>query len=324
MQKIVWTILTMLLCSLQATAFNEKDVENALIKLVTGNGYNYNKEGNDILFRAQEGGDVYWFAYKSMNNGNGIFLQLHRIGIKMEGKDANFRQAALEASNMVNANFAGVKVYLDSDANRIAFRQDILISSIKELTTANFRLHMSAFSNMIKSFDNETRAILKRNLAKARQDSIAQAIRQKETDDKAARKEDSVIVVEQNNSPITISKAEVCNCDNSGKIISKYGETIKANEAKFIRPRLILQASQKGTYTLRVKISNGKGSTILPKRDAKYTLEHNIAIERTGRNYTVELEPFGSVLGGIWKADTYNIDFYDGDTYIYHDTFTVK
>lgn len=320
MQKFILCFAAILCAISSAWAIDlDKEREN-LINLLKNNGYDYafDQKDQSVTFRYTKQ-QVYWITLQSVNNGKALGMQINRKGFKLKGEKPFLIEPSQVAMDKVNAQYPTVKMFFE-DSTRIVFCEQLFVESVKDLSIATLRLYLNAFDGAAQTFENEYDVAVKAYLAlKEKARAAEEAAHPKKA------QEDSVIVVEQEErSILSVESFAICNLNNGGKVINDYGEMIRANDALFLRPRITVKSPEKGNFTINVRITNSKGTPILPTRDSKYTLTSQFKIEKANKSYDLDFDEFGSAKGGIWKSGNYTIEFFDGDKFLYSDTFSIN
>lgn len=320
MQKIIFCFVAILFAVSSAWAIDVDNERENLISLLKNNGYNYafDKTDQSVTFRYSDK-QVYWITLQSVNNGKGLGMQINRRGFSLKGEKPYLIEPSQVAMDKVNAQYPAVKMFFE-DSTRVVLCEQLFVESIKSLNIETLRLYLNAFDGAAQTFEKEYEVAAKAYRAlKEKARELEEAAHPKKAP------EDSVIVVEQKErSILSVESFAICNLGNGGNVINDYGEMIRANDALFLRPRITVKSPEKGVFTFNVRITNSKGTPILPSHDSKYTITTQVKIEKANKSYDVEFKEFGTPKGGIWKSGNYTIEFFEGDKYLYEGTFSIN
>lgn len=319
MKKLIRLVAVMgalIFTSSVASAFNsiEKLAQQDVYNFLRGEGLKtqIDDADNSVMFFIKD--RFYYITFKG--DGKGVLYTLHAEPIKFEFKDKNkasrMKENATFAANMLNAQGA-TKVYLAN--NRVNFTYPIFAKTPAEYTKVLKNIIEEVAATREKDYD----FYLKK--AKNVTDSIHNYWATNDTSKIVVPQKQFSEVKQLNTNNLKIEKVDFRNVNQSGEEITNYNASLRSSDLEFIQPKITISAPNKGEYVIGVKIINPIGKTLVPDKDATFTIENLIEIDKKPKE--IELDWFGAEEPGLWIPGDYTVIFYDGDKEFKRDKFSI-
>lgn len=282
-------------------------------------------DDNSVNFYVEREGDAkkrvyYWLTFDG--NATQMLFTLHRRGIlnytKAEDKNNKFllslrKQYALVAADYITRS-SEYKAYVKDD--QMEFEFPVYASSASE--------YKKVFSKVLRSF-GDVKATYDGCMKNAMTyvNSCNKFWAENDTA-KVILPQYNVVVNQNDGKTLTYNTMAVRNVNVGGQEISGYDKPLRKSEARFIQPKVTITPSQKGAFTIEVKIFDPKGKLLVPNRDADYTVVGTGEASKAGKAMEFELPTFGTsdAEKGFWKSTgDYRIEFYQNGYKLGESTF---
>ena len=112
--------------------------------------------------------------------------------------------------------------------------------------------------------------------------------------------------------------------DENSNEKSAYDKPLRSFNAKYIQARLEFASwtEPETEFKLQLKVTRPNGQVIyLPGK--KVSVESKVTLKKTKKAQLVELDQFGSIKQGFWKAGEYKVDVLESGDVIYTTTFNI-
>ena len=123
--------------------------------------------------------------------------------------------------------------------------------------------------------------------------------------------------------PIIISDIEIANVYRGGSIETDYGHTIYSSRSMYLQPRIQYYGISSGSKTLKVKWYKPDGGLRTGSSSPTGFSQSESCYLYSGSSQTYTLNGWGNENMGHWKAGTYRIEIWYGNTCLKSKTFTI-
>ena len=123
--------------------------------------------------------------------------------------------------------------------------------------------------------------------------------------------------------PLIISDIEIANTYRDGNIETDYGNTIYSSSTMYLQPRIKYYGISSGTKTLKVKWFNPEGSLRTGTSSPYGFSQSDSHYIYSGADNTLTMNGWGNETKGHWKAGTYRIEIWYGNTCLKSKSFTI-
>ncbi len=287
------------LMALEAVELSSEAVRfrNNLLSFLREEGYtpDTNSDGNLVVF--EKGGETYYVFIKGSTP---LYISVSMDEIKYPGEpNMTAMMFAVETANRLT-DYVKSTIYMpDEGTVQVDFAIEMPCHSAEE-----FRYVLNTCLNALK----ETRATYLENYNElsGQLPDVITALSNGEFGDMSSV---------GSSSPIKITEVKVANVNNDSSVfMADYGEPIYASNSRYLKPKLIVNCSSPGEYTIAYRLYDSAGNL---KRNTStspegYTYQQKINLTQ-GTN-TVTMGGWGSNTDGFWKEGTCRFEFfYDGD-----------
>lgn len=287
-----------MLCLLAGiTVFAQKDLNSSQLKLRT-DIFNFLKEegfmpeidkDGDIKFKRQGN---FCFVIISETNTSPMYARMERyISVPEQYSEMTSRLAAEQLSR----RFKAIKCCYMASSNTLKMSAEMFLRSSEPFK--------EVFYQLCSSMDD-----LK--------DEIGNALEEEANDLPDNNKSVNI--------PLSISKIEIGNVYNDGKVETKYGATLHDDNTMYLKPRITYTGNKSGKVTLKVKFFNADGElSTSSKSPSGFSYEQSVSIEK-GSGKTIELNGWGGEDKGHWKAGNYRLEVWYEKTCLKRCEFEVE
>ena len=123
--------------------------------------------------------------------------------------------------------------------------------------------------------------------------------------------------------PLIISDIEIANTYRDGNIETDYGNTIYSSSTMYLQPRIKYYGISSGTKTVNVKWFNPEGSLRTGTSSPYGFSQSDSHYIYSGADNTLTMNGWGNETKGHWKAGTYRIEIWYGNTCLKSKSFTI-
>ena len=255
---------------------------------------------NSVCFRRN--GVLYWITF---DEDSPILYTFHRKAFKVGDDETSYkRKPSIIAANEVNRKHKNLKLTVEEKKVDIAIQ---VYAAKTEDFTAVFPKYFSQFGNVDTDFKKEYQ--IAKNAEQEAKDKAEQEARK--------------------NLPPSVLRNLVTSMsfrllDENGNEKSAYDKPLRSFNAKYIQARLEFASwtEPETEFKLQLKVTRPNGQVIyLPGK--KVSVESKVTLKKTKKAQLVELDQFGSIKQGFWKAGEYKVDVLESGDVIYTTTFNI-
>lgn len=249
----------------------QRSFANSLMSFMREEGFSPSlDDDDDIQFKKE--GTSYWI---SIGEDGPFYVTLMRGNMGCEDADKN---TVIAACHNANKTLRAGKAYYLENSNSVKIACEMFCASAEDYKYIFYRQLrcVDAYYNTVKEYYNE------------------------HEDDYSGS---------SSSAPFSFYSSDVANVDNDNNFISGWGQNIYDYKTRYLKPRITVNVSRAGKYTIYVKLIKPDGSLATGNSSPNgYSYSYDITME-TGQ-HTYPISGWGSNTSGHWSAGSYRFEFY--------------
>lgn len=277
-------ILVGFLCSMVTAAeLDSKQLafRSEVMSFLREEGFSPRIDTSDESVEFKKEGQTYWIY---VGEGSPYYITVQRAGISVSDEE---KASAILAANECNATKKAAKVYVASN-NSVCFVVESFTRSVEDFKYVYYRT-MRVLDAAFEQFQEEFNAWEGSGSTSA--------------------------------ASLSISNVELANVDVDGNIITEFGKTLYDFNSRYTKPKLTINASRAGTYTIYVRHITPTGMSTGTGSPDGYSYSDDVKLDE-GLN-VVQLSGWGSNNPPKWSMGDYRMEFYYNGNLLYTKRYTI-